>query len=259
MRAIIKTEFLKIKRYHIIWAGVGLMLLSVLLTLFTSTANDGSVWTFSYLAEQVIKNNMSMIFPMCITLIAGYLVSREQIDDTLKNLLTIPVSLKRLMVGKLVVCGALSILLGLVSAIFTIIAGVFVGYPGLTFSAAMYASIQITALNIFLYIAVLPIIILTSRMSNGALIGCIIAFVYGYGGMFASGNMTLANFYPITASLGLIGYRAYDAAVNWNVIHCLCSIAAVIIISAVLVMLSKNVEPKKTVKKSKKVKTKKGW
>ena len=58
MRAIIKTEFLKIKRYHIIWAGVGLMLLSVLLTLFTSTANDGSVWTFSYLAEQVIKNNM---------------------------------------------------------------------------------------------------------------------------------------------------------------------------------------------------------
>lgn len=160
---------------------------------------------------------------------------------------------------QLVVCGALSILLGLVSAIFTIIAGVFVGYPGLTFSAAMYASIQITALNIFLYIAVLPIIILTSRMSNGALIGCIIAFVYGYGGMFASGNMTLANFYPITASLGLIGYRAYDAAVNWNVIHCLCSIAAVIIISAVLVMLSKNVEPKKTVKKSKKVKTKKGW
>ena len=258
MRAIIKTEFLKIKRYHIIWAGVGLMLLSVLLTLFTSTANDGSVWTFSYLAEQVIKNNMSMIFPMCITLIAGYLVSREQTDDTLKNLLTIPVSLKRLMVGKLVVCGALSILLGLVSAIFTIIADVFVGYPGLTFSAAMYASIQITALNIFLYIAVLPIIILTSRMSNGALIGCIIAFVYGYGGMFASGNMTLANFYPITASLGLIGYRAYDAAVNWNIIHCLCSIVAVIVISAVLVMLSKNVEPKKTVKKSKKVKTKKG-
>jgi ABC-2 type transport system permease protein len=77
--------------------------------------------------------------------------------------------------------------------------------------------------------------------------------------MFASGNMTLANFYPITASLGLIGYRAYDAAVNWNIIHCLCSIVAVIVISAVLVMLSKNVEPKKTVKKSKKVKTKKGW
>lgn len=77
MAIIIKTEFLKLKRYHILWAGIALMLLSVLLTLFTSIANDGSVWDFSYLSEQVIKNNMSTIFPMCITLIAGYIISRE--------------------------------------------------------------------------------------------------------------------------------------------------------------------------------------
>lgn len=60
MVRIIKTEFYKLKRYHILWAGVALMLLSVLLTLFTSMANDGSVWDFAYLTEQVIKNNMSM-------------------------------------------------------------------------------------------------------------------------------------------------------------------------------------------------------
>ena len=62
MVRIVKTEFYKLKRYHILWAGVALMLLSVLLTLFTSMANDGSVWDFAYLTEQVIKNNMSMIF-----------------------------------------------------------------------------------------------------------------------------------------------------------------------------------------------------
>lgn len=78
MVRIVKTEFYKLKRYHILWAGVALMLLSVLLTLFTSMANDGSVWDFAYLTEQVIKNNMSMIFPMCISLIAGYMISREQ-------------------------------------------------------------------------------------------------------------------------------------------------------------------------------------
>ena len=83
MIRIVKTEFYKLKRYHILWAGVALMLLSVLLTLFTSMANDGSVWDFAYLTEQVIKNNMSMIFPMCISLIAGYMISREQTDDTL--------------------------------------------------------------------------------------------------------------------------------------------------------------------------------
>ena len=46
--------------------------------------------------------------------------------------------------------------------------------------------------------------------------GVIIAFVYGYGGMFAAGNMTLANIYPITAGLGMTGYRNYDTAVHWN-------------------------------------------
>ena len=120
MVRIVKTEFYKLKRYHILWAGVALMLLSVLLTLFTSMANDGSVWDFAYLTEQVIKNNMSMIFPMCISLIAGYMISREQTDDTLKNILTVPISFKKLLTGKLIVCGVLSIIFGLISAAFVL-------------------------------------------------------------------------------------------------------------------------------------------
>ena len=65
--------------------------------------------------------------------------------------------------------------------------------------------------------------------------------------------------------LSIMGYCWWKKALlSWRIridtiFSLACSIAAVIIISAVLVMLSKNVEPKKTVKKSKKVKTKKGW
>ena len=44
-----------------------------------------------------------------------------------------------------------------------------------------------------MYIAVLPIIIITCRKAGSFLVGVIIAFVYGYGGMFAAGNMTLAK------------------------------------------------------------------
>ena len=53
MVRIVKTEFYKLKRYHILWSGVALMFLSVILTLFTSMANDGSVWDFVYFTEQV--------------------------------------------------------------------------------------------------------------------------------------------------------------------------------------------------------------
>ena len=153
MVRIVKTEFYKLKRYHILWAGVALMLLSVLLTLFTSMANDGSVWDFAYLTEQVIKNNMSMIFPMCISLIAGYMISREQTDDTLKNILTVPISFKWLLTGKLIVCGVLSIIFGLICSLFTIIAEMIVGFPGFQISLALKAALQITAVNFFLYIA----------------------------------------------------------------------------------------------------------
>lgn len=259
MVRIIKTEFYKLKRYHILWAGVALMLLSVLLTLFTSMANDGSVWDFAYLTEQVIKNNMSMIFPMCISLIAGYMISREQTDDTLKNILTVPVSFKRLLTGKLIVCGVLSIVFGLICSLFTVIAELIVGFPGFHFSLILQAVLQITAVNLFLYLAVLPIIIITSRKSSSFLIGVIVAFVYGYGGMFAAGNMTLANIYPITASLGMIHYRSYDAAVRWNTVTCMVSLAIVVAISAVLILCMKEKEPKQVKKKAKKVTPKKGW
>ena len=43
MIRLIKTELMKMKRYHILWAGVALMLLTVMLTLFTTLAEDGTV------------------------------------------------------------------------------------------------------------------------------------------------------------------------------------------------------------------------
>ena len=248
MRTIVKTELLKLKRYHIIWAGIALMLLSVLLTLFTSMANDGSVWDFRYLIEQVIKNNMSMIFPMCIALIAGYIISREEKDDVLKNIITIPISFKKLLVGKLIVCAMLSILFGLICTIFTLIAECIVGFPGFTVNLVIQGLVQITLENLLLYLAVLPIIVITSRLSGGFMIGVIVAFVYGYGGI-----------YPITASLGLIGYRSYDTSVQWSFPLCLCSLIIIVAISVILVATMKEKENKKTRTKTKKVKPKKGW
>lgn len=257
---IAKTEYWKLRRYSILWAGVALMLLSVLLTLFTSTANDGMVWTFPILVEQVIKNNMTTIFPVCITLIAGYIIAREQKDDTLKNILTVPLTFKRLLVGKLLVCGLISLFLGLVCTAFTILAGLLMGFPNISVGTATQCLMQITLLNLFLYVSVMPIIILTSRAANGFLAGVVIAFAYGYGGMFAAGSMKLANLYPITASLGMINYRSYE--VHWNILLCCLSMAIMLAISTVIILLMRNnVEPKKPVKNKAKPKAplKKGW
>lgn len=259
MYRIIKTEVWKLKRYHIIWAGILLMLLSVGITLFTSTALDGTVWTFPYLVERVIQNNATTIFPMCITLITGYIIAREKTDDTIKSIITIPVSYPALIGGKLIVCGFLSVFFGIVSTVFTVAAELIVGFPGLSVTAIIQALIQITLNSLFLYIAVTPIIAITARIPNGHMIGVILAFVYGYGGMFAAGNTTLSNIYPITAGLGLIQYRSYDAAVYWNIGLCSISMITVLLITAAIVSTTKKTSSAKTAKKVKKTVPKKGW
>lgn len=259
MLRMVKTEIWKLKRYHMIWAGVLLMLLSVCLTAFSTTALDGTVWTFSFFAEQVIKNNVTMIFPMCIALIAGYIIAREGNDDTLKSILTIPVSYRNLLWGKLLVCALLSLFFGLVSAAFTVIADLMMGFPGISATSVLQTFIQIILNCLFLYIAVMPVIAFAARIPNGQMIGTILAFVYGYCGMFASGNATLANIYPVTASLGFIRYRSYDSAVHWNVCICLLSMVAALVVSAVFILTAKGNVPVKKGKKQKKPAAKKGW
>lgn len=258
MITIIKTEFLKLKRYNIILSGIFMMLLSVVLTIFTSTANDGSFWDFRYLYEQVIKNNMTLIFPVCITLISGYIMNREYDNDTMKNILTVPISYKKLVFCKLIVCGVVSILFGLCCFVFTIIGEKIMNFTGFTVGYAIEALFSITANSLFLYIATMPIIVLSWRKQKGYLIGAIAAFVYGYSGLLASSKMALANIYPITATLGLIGYRSYDVSVNWNIGLNIISLALMILLS-ILITIKSNINLDNSKEKKKNVKTKKGW
>ena len=133
------------------------------------------------------------------------------------------------------------------------------GFPGFSTASAVQAFVQMILNCLFLYIAVMPVIAAAARIPNGHMIGTIIAFVYGYGGMFASGNMAVSNLYPITASIGIIGYRSYDAAVHWNIGLCGLSMTAALLISAVIVAATGNVSPEKPAQKQKKAAVKKGW
>ena len=67
MYRIVKTEIWKLKRYHIIWAGILLMLLSVGITLFSSIALDDTVWTFPHLKSGLFKTIRQQSF-LCVLL-----------------------------------------------------------------------------------------------------------------------------------------------------------------------------------------------
>lgn len=242
MITIVKTELMKLRRYSVVWIGVAAMLSVVLLTRFMATASDGAVHTLENFSNNVIWNNYSIMFPAAITLIAGYIVDRERTDDTLKNILTVPVSFRKLLAGKLLTVGLLSVLLALVEFALTIAVFFMSRYPGFSVLGMLRVLLQMAGMNVCVYIAVLPIIILTAQRSGSFMAGVGFAFFYGFIGTFASGH-GLGEIYPITAGLGLIGFQNGNTDEEYHVVLSAGVLLLILLIAAVLVLTSRNREP----------------
>ena len=180
MLKIAKTEFYKLKRYSVVWIGVATMLTVVLLTRFMATASDGAVHTLEYFSNSVIWNNFSLIFPATITLIAGYIIERERVDDTLKNILTIPIPFRKLLAGKLIAVGGLAIILAAIEFVFTMIIFFISRFPGFSFAGMILALVRMIGMNLFVYVAVLPIIVFTGQRAGSFMAGVGFSFFYGF-------------------------------------------------------------------------------
>ena len=99
MVRLIKTEFLKYKRYNILWLGIVSVLFSIILAAFQLAGTNNSVVSYAGLSEGVIWNHFSLFLPFTFTLVVGYSINREYTDFTLKNILTVPVSKFRLILS----------------------------------------------------------------------------------------------------------------------------------------------------------------
>lgn len=65
-------------------------------------------------------------------MIGSWLIDRESTHDTLKNIMTIPVSMPKMLGAKLFWVGIFAVLLGIYSVGVTLITGLTVGLSGLT-------------------------------------------------------------------------------------------------------------------------------
>lgn len=236
MLKIIKTEFVKLKRFSIIWVGIAAMLACVLLTRFMATASDGVNHTLAQFANEVIWNNFGLIFPTTIALIAGYLIERERTDDTMKNISAIPISFKKLLLGKICALVAICVALSVIEFIFMVLTVLLSGYPIQSFMDLPKSLFQMAGMNLLVFVAVLPVILLTCQRSGGFVNGVIFAFFYGFVGIFAAGH-NLENFYPVTAGLGLINYQGdeglvYNKPINLLIIMLLVTLSILFIAGA---------------------------
>ena len=89
-------------------------------------------YDFSTLFENVVWGNTQMFFPISLVMIGSWLIDRESTHDTLKNIMTIPVSMPKMLGAKLFWVGIFAVLLGIYSVGVTLITGLTVGLSGLT-------------------------------------------------------------------------------------------------------------------------------
>lgn len=251
MLSIILTEFQKIKRYHILLIGIIGMTLSPVLGLITQNVAIEEArnpnFDISVLVDSTIWNNATIFMPVIFTLIGGYLINREYTDDTLKNVLTVPVSFPKLLAGKLAAIGLLSVVLGIYSFIVTMIVGICAGLPGANISVLISGLFYMAGISVCIYISVLPIISLCGRIPGVFMGGSTIAFILGYCSMFFKSGL-LRNIYPFLAAFTVIGFDAasyINATGNANVPLGLVSLGTMLMISVLIVATSKMPEDDK--------------
>jgi len=257
MLRIIKTEFLKLKRFHILLIGLIGMTLPSILSVFTQAVATEEVTTgnfdFSALFNSNIWNCATIFMPVIFTLIGGYLINREYTDNTLKNILPVPVSFRRLLLGKLVAMGILSVLFGLYNYVVTLVVGLLSGISGFHAEVLFIGLVQMLGTAAFTYIAILPIIAFTSRKPGIFMGGVIVSFLFGYSAMFIK-NVTMRSLYPILSGLTIMGFDTgtfMNTSEPGNLSLSILSMIVMLLLATIIVMLAKSPQTASKCKKRK--------
>lgn len=178
---MIETELRKWKRNKIVW---GILALTTLLAVFAINRacsisrsspymdNFGDLYTLAF------KNLTSLFLPIVLGMFATTLFFDEQKNDTLKELLIIPISKAQLYFTKIAVVILMSVVLCMVTFLLSMIGGfVAGGFPDLNSDSLLQAALLYLAGGVLVPIAMLPIIFLAT-ISKGYVLPIGATFLY---------------------------------------------------------------------------------
>ena len=250
MWKMIQTEWWKLRRCQILLVGIVALALCPVVQYGTQLIVNPEIrdpnFDFVHLFANVVWGNTQVFLPISLVMIGGWLIDRENTHDTMKNLLTVPVSYPKLLGGKLAATALLSLLFGLYSAAVTVLTGMLAGLPGLTPGVILQQGGQVVAAALTTFLVCMPMILIFGQMRGAYLGGSILAFFLGYCILFFKGGFLLSA-YPFSAALVLAGFdmQAYNGATQAPSIPlALLGMASVIVLTAALLMLSRPGTPK---------------
>ena len=246
MWKMIQTEWWKLRRCQILLVGIVALALCPVVQYGTQLIVNPEIrdpnYDMLHLFSSVVWGNTQVFLPISLVMIGGWLIDRENTHDTMKNLLTVPVSYPKLLGGKLAVTGLLSLLFGLYSVAVTVLTGTRAGLPGLTLGVILQQGGQVVAASLTTFLVCMPMILIFGQMRGAYLGGSILTFFLGYCILFFKSGFLLSA-YPFSAALVLAGFdmQEYNGATEAPSIPlALLGMAAVIVLTAVILMISRS-------------------
>ena len=167
---IITTEIQKWKRNKIVWCILALTLLLGAFAIERACSISRSspfMDSFGDLYTLAFKNMSSLFLPIVLGMFATTLFFDEHKNDTMKELLIIPITKAQLYFSKVAVVILMSVGLCLITFLLCVVGGLIAGgFPDLNAQTLMDAGLLYLAGGILIPIAMLPIVFL-STLSKG--------------------------------------------------------------------------------------------
>lgn len=223
MRELIIAEFQKIRRMKMTYIAYIGVLFGIIISSVQLRTQINKV-TFEQLANMTVYNNVVLILPFSLTLISGYIIDREYVQNTQKNLLIIPIYWSNIIKAKIVVMFSLSLWIGWFSSALLILTGLILNCSQITITIILKAVISNFVSHICVLIGTLPIILWFSKSRGKYIWGATFSLVLGVSGVFVA-NGKVVNWHPITTCFSIV----HCSAVNTSILSVPYSCLAIIV------------------------------
>lgn len=247
---IIVTELQKWKRNKIVW---GILALTLLLGIFaveracSISRTSPYMDSFGDLYTLAFKNLTSLFLPIVLGMFATTLFFDEQKNDTLKELLIIPVSKVQLYFSKVAVIILMSLVLCLFTFAICVIGGFIAGgFPDLNVSTLLQTLTLYLTGGLLIPIAMLPIVFLAT-LSKGYVLPIGATLLYLVPVVVAPAYLT--GIHPLASVIGIyscLSPSAADMVQSWtqgaavtiSPLFCLASVFVIGIAFAVISVIA---------------------
>lgn len=241
MVILIKSEFQKLRRCNMLLVGILAATLCPLVqygsNLIMNPELRDMYFTWTDLFDSVIGGNMQVFFPISFVMIGAWMIDREARDDTLKNVLTVPLSWRKIIATKLCSAGLLALLFGAYSFIVSCVCATAFRLPDFSAEVMLHGFMQIVGTSFGAFYIIMPLIVLFGKWRGAYLGGSVVAFLYSYCMLFFKSG-PLRSIYPPLAALALTGYDTESwigAESTPQILLCVMSLIIVGTITAVLI------------------------